>query len=432
MEFTELMEMVSTRDSDAIDFDVEFDAATPVEKTAYFSGERNPNDPILALIVDDSEADRVLLQHYINQTGEAIHVVQCRDLEDAFEQLSQQPIDIVLLDYLLPEGVLGPEHIPELRSVARNRHLPIVVLTGYGDERKAADAFKDGASDYLSKNDISPGSIYRSISNALEKANLERQVEHNRAVIMQTNRTLRQQNAQIRSFYQTVSHELKSPLAGAKEFTSLVLDGIGGEINEKQETWLKYANQCWDTLNRLIDDLLDSAAIENGKLRIEPEVSDIDNIARQCLRRYQISAKRKDIELNYTCSAASSVLMCDPLRIEQLMSNLLSNAIKATPEGGNIAFTLESDASGKMLSIAVKDTGCGIPKDKLLDVFEKFHQLDSDAGTGGKQPGMGLGLFLCKTIVELHGGEIVVRSEPGKGSEFRAMLPIKSTIEEAK
>lgn len=430
MEFTELMEMVSTRDSDAAGFEDDYDVTTPLEKSSSFRGERKPNDPILALIVDDSEADRVLVQHYIAQTGEAIHVIQCRDLHDAFEQLTLQPIDIVLLDYLLPEGVLGPEHIPEIRSVARNRHLPIVVLTGYGDERKAADAFKDGASDYLSKNDISPGSIYRSISNALDKANLERQVEHNRAVIMQTNRTLRQQNAQIRSFYQTVSHELKSPLAGAKEFTSLVLDGIGGDINEKQKTWLKYANQCWDTLNLLIDDLLDSAAIENGKLRIEPTINDVDEIARRCLRRYQISAKRKDIELSYKNSAKSTELFCDALRIEQLMSNLLSNAIKATPDGGQISFTLESDASGKMISIAVQDTGCGIPKDKLLDVFEKFHQLDSEAGTGGKQPGMGLGLFLCKTIVELHGGEIVVRSEPGKGSEFRAMLPVKPNTEE--
>lgn len=431
MEFTELMDMVSTRDSDAFDCDEDFDVSTPLEKAAAYSGERKPNDPILALLVDDSEADRVLLQHYINQTGEAIHVVSCRDLQDAFEHLSQKPIDIVLLDYLLPEGVLGPEHIPEIRSVARNRHLPVVVLTGYGDEKKAVEAFKDGASDYLSKNDVSPGSIYRSISNAIDKANLERQVEHNRAVIMQTNRTLRQQNAQIRSFYQTVSHELKSPLAGAKEFTSLVLDGIGGEINEKQETWLKYANQCWDTLNRLIDDLLDSAAIENGKLRIQPEMNDVKEIASQCLRRYQIAAKRKDIELSFKCTAATTMLSCDALRIEQLMSNLLSNAIKATPESGAIAFRLETDARGKALSVAVKDTGCGIPKDKLLEVFEKFHQLDSEAGTGGKQPGMGLGLFLCKTIVELHGGEIVVRSELEKGSEFRAILPFNAKDGEA-
>lgn len=432
MDNKEFMEMVSSFANTATELEFDSGIEKPFEEVESLKGKRNSCHPITVLSIDSNESDSLLLQRQINESGEDIRLVQCDNLGEAFEQLQQRPLEVVLLEYQLPEGPLEPEHITDIRGAARNKHLPIIVLTAYGDEEKAVNAFKFGASDYLSKCDASPERICSSIFNAIDKANLEQQVENIRTDIIESNRTLRRQNAQISCFYQTLCNDLKLPLIEAREFISLALDDSEGSVTPKQKNWLECATQCWDLLDRATDDLLAPIEIASGKLKAKFSTNEIEKIAVKCLPRYRSLAIKKGVELTYSCSAKDTELTCDSLRIEQLISNLLSNAIRMTPAGGNITLKLEADARGKMLSIAVRDAGDAIPEGKLLEAFEHGYSINSaKAHSPSDQLNKRLGLHLCKTIVEQHSGEIVVRSDPMEGNEFRAMLPLTTSRESA-
>ncbi|MEM8499743.1 MAG: hybrid sensor histidine kinase/response regulator [Pseudomonadota bacterium] len=381
-------------------------------------------DPISVLLVDDDDVDLESVRRLLRKADDSIQVLCAQDIISAQQKLLSSSIDIVILDYLLPNGDVGSEHISELRELTRDTHLPFIMLTGFGDEKRAAASFKDGASDYLSKKDLTSGAIYRALTNAIDKANLARKLDNHRAIILHTNEQLKQSNEQIRAFYQTVSHELKSPLTGAREYIALVRDGVAGELNSAQKEMLNFSIDCCDSLTTLINDLVDTASIENGKLRLSIASHDMRKIASDCITRYRVAAENKGVLLNMKMVRDIPAVDCDKVRIDQLISNLLSNAIKFTEKSGKIMLSIDADKAMRSVVISVKDTGQGMETDILSSVFDKFVQAKDNAETGHN--GMGVGLYLCKSIVDLHGGEIVVHSRINEGSEFRAIIPMKA------
>ena len=241
------------------------------------------------------------------------------------------------------------------------------------------------------------------------------------AKLERTNQVLSRRNQEIQNFYHTLSHELKTPLTSAREFVSIVIDGLAGPLNERQQEFLGIAKDSCDQLRACINDLLDATRLETGKLALELKPVSISVLVHRVAASMGRMAADKAILLRQEVAEMPDVEI-DEHRITQVLTNLVSNAIKYTPPSGTILITA-GKALGRpeLVQVSVRDTGCGISKEEQERIFDRLHQVK--AGDATTEQGVGLGLYLCRELVELHGGNIWVESEPGKGSAFCFVLP---------
>ncbi len=234
-------------------------------------------------------------------------------------------------------------------------------------------------------------------------------------------------------FNSMIVHDLRSPMNVIQGFIELIRSGVVGEINAEQEELLDIAKENVKKVLTLIDNFLVASKMEVGRFSIEPKVGEINSLIERIEEGHQILAKNKNITLKTELNRNLPLLYFDSLRIEQVINNLLSNALKFTPEGGEIRITSEfyrKEIKGEekmFVRVGVHDTGPGIPPEKQKTVFDKYEQVDSEMYL--KSAGTGLGLSICKEIVHLHGGDIWVESELGKGSHFYFTLPIEPSID---
>ncbi len=219
-------------------------------------------------------------------------------------------------------------------------------------------------------------------------------------------------------FISVVSHELRTPLTTMKEFISILLDEIPGKINAEQREYLQIVKSNIDRLARIINEILDIAKIESGKMRIERELVDIVEIAETVVKTFKPMAEERGLYLELSAPSHPLITYGDRDRLAQIFTNLIHNAIKFTPQGGVKVVLKDSD---KELIAEVIDTGIGISQDNMPKLFMKFQQFNSDAHL--KESGTGLGLSITKHLVELHKGKIWAESEYGKGSRFIFTLP---------
>ena len=237
-----------------------------------------------------------------------------------------------------------------------------------------------------------------------------------------SNRDLMRRNQEIQGFYHTLSHELKTPLTSAREFVSIVMDGLAGAINPTQAEYLGIAKESCDQLQLCINDLLDATRLETGKLALEIKPVQLSALLQRIITAFRLKAGEKNIQLLEEVQPDMPAIMIDEHRITQVVNNLLSNAIRHTPAGGSI-FARAGEVPGQpgWFQVSVSDTGCGIPEEEQEHIFDRLYQVKAgDAATGN---GIGLGLYLCHELVQLHGGSIWVRSKPDKGSQFVFVLP---------
>jgi signal transduction histidine kinase len=260
--------------------------------------------------------------------------------------------------------------------------------------------------------------IYQSLSSAVRGGN-----DHVRGVvIVMRDITSQKEIEQIKSnFLSVVSHELRTPLHSIKGFVDIILMGKTGEINELQRDFLTTVKDATTNLQRLIDDLLEFSRMEAGRVKLEPKEMSLFDVAEQVAMRLQPLADKGELKLANKIPEAIDLIEADPIRIEQVLTNLVSNAIKFTDANGSV--TISAVDQGDEIAVAVADTGIGIPADEQPHIFQRFYQVDSSATRSYR--GAGLGLTICKFIVEYHHGRIWVESELGKGSTFRFVLPKK-------
>ena len=242
------------------------------------------------------------------------------------------------------------------------------------------------------------------------------------AVLEETNRDLKRQNREIQNFYHTLSHELKTPLTSTREFVSIVLDGIAGEVNAEQREYLEIAQSGCKQLQVCINDLLDVTRLETGKLHVELKSTELEPFIRQVVGALQPLAAERDLCLVLELTPDLGSIPLDSARLTQVLNNLVGNAFKFTPPGGRITVTASRPPTAPgFIAVSVADTGRGVPAEKLDRIFERLYQVkDSDAST---EQGMGLGLYICRELVELHGGRFEVTSDLNRGSEFTFFLP---------
>jgi len=220
-------------------------------------------------------------------------------------------------------------------------------------------------------------------------------------------------------FISTVSHELRTPLSITKEGLSLLRRDKVGTLSDQQREVVGMAYANIDRLAFLIDDILDVAKFESGKMTLYKEQINVVELIKESYDGWKLKADERKIKLGLEADKKPLIFPIDKVKFMQILSNLISNAIKFTSEGGAIDIIVkEMDNDVKF---SVRDTGIGISKDDISRVFEKFHQLSRTYGPG--KQGTGLGLNITKSLVELHGGAMKVESEVGKGSTFSFTMP---------
>jgi len=218
-----------------------------------------------------------------------------------------------------------------------------------------------------------------------------------------------------------MSHELRTPLNAIIGFSEVLLEKLFGEINDKQEDYLKDIHSSGRHLLSLINDILDLSKVEAGRMELDLASFDLCGAISNAMTLIRERAQRHSIALGVDADPALGEIVADERKLKQILLNLLTNAVKFTPDGGRVDVRARRDAD--MIVISVKDTGIGIAPADQEAVFEEFRQVGRSYTN--KQEGTGLGLALTRRFVELHGGRVSVESALGSGSTFTFTLPVK-------
>ena len=255
--------------------------------------------------------------------------------------------------------------------------------------------------------------IARLVSVAKENADLVNELKDNNLQLERANRLKSE-------FLASVSHELRTPMNAIIGYTKLMLDGLDGDLTEQQTADLERVVQAADNLLGLINGLLDLAKIEAGKMELNVEEVDIPLVIDDVIELMRAGADAKSLSLRAEVASTLPTAWADRARIRQVLVNLLANAVKFTEHGG---VTIRATIVDGWITIAVVDTGVGIPPDAQTYIFDEFRQVD--ASTTRRYGGTGLGLAISKRLIALHGGRIWVESTIGVGSTFLFTLPVR-------
>lgn len=248
---------------------------------------------------------------------------------------------------------------------------------------------------------------------AIQNARLYRELE-------QKGRELEVASRHKSEFLANMSHELRTPLNAIIGFSEVLSERMFGEINEKQAEYLGDIQESGRHLLSLINDILDLSKIEAGRMELESTDFDLSNTIDNTLILVRERAERRSIRLRREIGQALGTIRADERKVKQVLLNLLSNALKFTPDGGEVV--LRAQLEGRVAQISVTDTGVGIAPADQASVFEEFRRV----GVAAKRvEGTGLGLAISKKFIELHGGTISVKSQPGAGSTFSFTLPLQ-------
>jgi signal transduction histidine kinase len=250
-------------------------------------------------------------------------------------------------------------------------------------------------------------------------ADLDRKVDE----LAQANMALYESNRLKSDFLATMSHELRTPLNSILGFSEVLLSG--DQLNDKQQRWVRNIESSGGRLLNLINDILDLAKIEAGKMEVRLEEFHVHDVCEGLLNMFRPMAEKKNIELRGQFEPGLPALRQDVVKLQQILSNLLSNAIKFTPEGGRVLLKAEADT--RCLVLTVSDTGVGIAAEEQEMVFEKFRQ--SGNPLTREHAGTGLGLSIVRELSKLLGGAVSLQSELGRGSTFTVRLPLQLSEE---
>ncbi len=364
------------------------------------------------LLIEDNPGDADLVRLRLVEGKSLVEVNCVNRLSDGLACLREKSPAVILLDLNLPDSH-GAETYRKVLENAPN--VPVVILSGQDDEVLAIKALHQGVQDYLVKGAISSSSLDRAMRYAVERQALLRSLEMSR----------KQQLEFKNQFLSHVSHELRTPLTCIHQYVTILLDGLAGEMQAEQHDHLKTILRSVNQLGRMVRDLLEATRAESGKIRLALRCVVIADLIQAAVAMMQATASGKGVRLELSVDPALPFLHADPDRILGILINLIDNAVKFTPSGGTItvqACAVPSDPD--FAYISVTDTGCGIAAEAKPLIFERLYQ-DPKAIDNGRK-GLGLGLYIAKELVSLHGGRIWLASELGVGSTFSFTLPLYS------
>ena len=418
------------------------------------------NEKIKILMIDDDKEDFQIIELIVKNI---VHQKYSLDWTPSFSEglklIAQQQHDVYLVDYKLGAKT-GLELIK--KAIEQGCEAPLIILTGDNNFEIDRQALKAGASDYIVKGSLTAQIFERSIRYAIANANQKKELNRLNAELEERvkNRTLAleqtlvelekfqqeliesknnaERAAQVAEdaskskthFLSSMSHEIRTPMNAILGFTKVVLDT---DLTEKQREYLNAIKVSGDILIVLINDILDLAKVESGKMTFVKEPFKLASCINEAIQlsASTIDGKSFKLEKKYD-SAIPEVLIGDKVRLHQIILNLLSNAIKFTTKGKiTLGVRLLNDEAEKVtVEFSVSDTGIGIPENKLKTIFEKFEQASDK--TAKMYGGTGLGLPIAKQFIELQGGTISVKSKVNEGSVFTFILSFEKTNAKAK
>jgi signal transduction histidine kinase len=390
----------------------------------------NQRSPIHVLLVEDELGDaelaHVALRSYLN---DRFAVEWVRSLAEACNRLDKQSYAVVLLDLGLPDS-FGLETLTRLCAVPGVP--PIIVLTVLNDANLGLSTLKAGAADYLVKGDFGYNGLARTIIYTLHRTGLERElltyhhhleqlVAERTAELLTVKDAAEAANRAKSMFLANVSHELRTPLNAILGFSTILRRD--SQLNDQQRQQLDIINRSGEHLLTLINDVLEVAKIEAGRIVLEQAPLDLGSLVRDVSEMMSVRAQEKGLRLLVEQSSQfPRFILGDEPRLRQILINLVGNAIKFTRQGGvTVRFGIRNNAADHLLiKVEVEDTGIGIAPQDQARLFEPFVQV----GEHGVNKGTGLGLTITRQFVQLMGGTITLESAPGKGSLFRVEWPV--------
>jgi len=263
---------------------------------------------------------------------------------------------------------------------------------------------------------------------ALAIAWLALMLSQTRRRLVEAESSLRDADQVKTDFLSNVSHELRTPMTGIKGYVDNMLDGIAGEITEKQKGYLERVKANADRLTALINDLLDLSRIDRGRadlLSIGYANFDVSQVVTELAGEYEAKARSRG--LSFVVDAPSTTIYSDPSRTRQSLQHLLNNAIKFTSSGG-IRVSVQKGQDG-FVEISIEDTGPGVPADQSERIFDRFYQVQDEQNL---TPGSGLGLSIAREFTDIMGGRVWLKSSGSEGSTFAIALPESVAILDGK
>lgn len=412
------------------------------------------------LLVDDDEVDRLTVRRALRKASVAIELTEVENGTQALTLLRNwsgnlfsvdrsslasintaqhytSHLDVILLDYRLPD-IDGLELIADIKAL--NLDLPLIVLTGQGDEKIAVEIMKAGAADYIAKSSIEPNNLAKSIDRAIRLHQAEQAVElanqrlrASNELLISKNKELEEQQQQIKlqntqlqkayrlksEFLATMSHELRTPMNAIMGFSQLLLRQYPDPLSKQQQGLIERILNNSKSLLDMINEMLDFSKIEAGKLKPTPQRFNLAHLVDLTIKELHSLAIHKQLSLSAQIELEDPYLFQDLNFVKRILINLLSNAIKFT-ESGSIVIKAWS-LNEKEIAIAVSDTGVGIAPEDRDKVFEAFRQADQSFTR--QHSGTGLGLAITQSLVKMMQGKISLQSELGAGSTFIIEIP---------
>jgi len=355
------------------------------------------------LVVDDSPEDRATYRRLLSQGAPVRYdIAEAEAADDGLRLLKTRRTDCILLDFRLPD-MNGLEFLMELgiSGGIGIGEVAVVMLTGQGDEQVAAEAIKSGAQEYIPKGRLEPDTLHTAIQSALRLSRTQRELEVQRQQLERSNKDLER-------YARVVAHDLESPLKGISAGLSGLLERSGGRLDPKSAAFVKESIESAGRMASLIRDILEYSRARADPAPFEPvDMGRLASAASANLRS-QAEATGASITIGQlpTVRGNESQLL-------QLLQNLIGNAIKYRGERPPV-IDVRAERAGDHWKFAVRDNGMGIDPRHSERIFEPFIRLHSAADIEGT----GVGLAICRAVVERHGGRIWVEPNPGGGSTF--------------
>ena len=377
-------------------------------------------EKLKVLLVEDNPTDALIVKKKLQKDSafdyEITHVVSG---EDAISTLEKGPYNITLLDYNLPKKS-GMDTLKDIK--AKKIEMPVVMITGQGDEALAVELMKQGAMDYLPKRegyeDSVPLMIRKTIAEfraKYERERLQKEIALRKDELEKINQKLMELDRMKSDFVANVVHELRTPLNLIKGNLDNIDKGFAGDVQPQQKEIIGDVFRVVNRLARLVSDLLDLSKIESGKMQLKKKAVDVVELAEEVLKGFDKVAAEKKVAMKREFPKTAVNIKADRDKITQVFVNLIDNGLKFTDKGDVTVRII--DLQGE-IQVEIQDTGPGMKKEETEKIFDKFVRVVAE-----KKEGTGLGLPIAKDIITLHKGRIRVESEPGKGSNFIFNLP---------
>ena len=358
------------------------------------------------LIVDDSAMARRQIQFFLEKDG--FEVFEAKNGEEALWLVNEVDPELILMDVSM-DGMDGMEACRRLKDDPMNGTLPIIFLSAKGEREEIVKGFKSGAIDYI----VKPFHPAESLTRIRTHLRVKKLAELRERHILE----LKELNLTKDRVLRIASHDLRNPVAAIAGLAEFLKEG-SEKFSEEHREIVDCIEDAGKSVVTLLNELLDLTAMDSGKVELNMEALDLNELGRNLLPLFRGEAERKDIGLSFSPGNPLPMIHADRQQIRRLIDNLVNNGIKFTPAGGSVALKMESEED--KVWIHVDDTGPGIPEKESTNLFKEFGKT-SNSPTGGEKS-TGLGLSICTRIVDAHDGTIGFENLPEGGARFSVSL----------